>query len=135
MQQVQSHQSDLEAAIKEQHAKLTGGADESPCTLADLLAQHNELDERLTERLNELIAWCNSKFDEIEVYRLGDLEREIYTAEELAAFAADEQVEHPYVHERLAKLDARMKELEELRKVQRVHTEQVQAIECAHAEQ
>ena len=127
MQQVKSRQGDLDAAIKEQHAKLTGGADEAPCTLADCLAQHNELHVRI----NEHIAWCAEKFDEIDEPRLGDLEREIYTAAELAAWP----VERPKVHERLAKLDSQMPELEELRQVQRVHTEQVQALDRAHAEQ
>ena len=51
LQQVHSRQGDLDAAIKEQHAKLTGGADEAPCTLADCLAQHNELHERIDEIL------------------------------------------------------------------------------------
>lgn len=124
LQQVQSRQGDLDAAIKEQHAKLTGGADEAPCTLADCLAQHNELHERI----DEILAWCNSQFDEI-YNRLGHLEEEIYTAEELAAFAADAPVEHPYVHERLAKLDVQIQKLAELREVQRVHPEHAAQME------
>ena len=118
LQQVQSRQGDLDAAIKEQHAKLTGGADEAPCTLADCLAQHEVYHRRLKRLEVEVFndedldtittAEANAKkpedtFDDWPERqrlpaRLDDLEYQVF---------CEDWSEYPFLHERLAELERR----------------------------
>ena len=110
MQQVQSHQSDLAAAIKEQNAKLAGGADETPCTLAHLLAWHNGL------------VAAHNELEDTYHQRFCRLEEDVFNDEELEAIAnAEANAKNPEdsfedwperqpLQERLTALDHRQSE-------------------------